>query len=129
MSYHDIDDWAEENIPPEMYDSFDEWITEIERNFGRHGHYFPPSMVKELADLWEDKFDIDIPQSEIDKEESIATEKTLGFEEQYLRRRLASKQRKQEAYYKKRQRLQSKRPNKSQYKSKRAKRRQRGKQK
>lgn len=52
MSYHDIDDWADENIPMDLFDSWEDYITEIEADFARHGHHFPDGMRDTLREHW-----------------------------------------------------------------------------
>lgn len=52
MSYNDIDDWADENIPMDLYNTFDEWINDIEANFAQHGHHFPDGMRENLRQHW-----------------------------------------------------------------------------
>jgi len=89
LSYHDIDVWASESIPPELFESFSEWIDAIEKNFAHHGHYFPNAMVDTLREVWEDKYGYEINESEYRHEKSIATGKTYGYEEQFLKQRLA----------------------------------------
>lgn len=62
MTYDDIVDWSEENLPMELYDDddFETYIKDLEANFARHGHYFPPSVIQDLADEWGNRFDVDV---------------------------------------------------------------------
>lgn len=69
MSYHDIDDWADENIPMDLFDSFEDWINEIESSFANHGHFFPDGMRDTLRQHWIAEFG----EEELDEpEESFA---------------------------------------------------------
>lgn len=72
MTYDDIIDWSDDALPMELYDDFNSFVKDLEANFSRHGHYFPPETIKELAEEWENRFNEEVDRNTIREEELIA---------------------------------------------------------
>jgi hypothetical protein len=71
MTYGDILDWAEDNLPDELYDDFNDWYQDILVNFEQANHFFPPDMEDSLRAYWNEKYGEEDTASEIDDFDSF----------------------------------------------------------